>query len=210
VTDAADFLAELTDPKHVRRVDVPLLLQQDLAVELERLDREITDELQYVAAGIGDAAGLRVKAEHLEALKAEAEGQWRTFTLRSIGKKAWHDLVREHPPTAAQLKENPQADVDRDSFEPAAVAACCETPVTTLEQAEQFREHLTTSQWDTLIAALFDANIGGVGLPKAVAAGLILRQRDVSDRPPTTTGSLAPSSSAAAKPKGNRSGSTRT
>jgi hypothetical protein len=218
VSDAADFLAELADDKHRRRVDIQLLLRQDLAVELERLDREVNDELHWVASGaIGDPAELDDrkqamwdKAKRIEALTVEAEGSWRTFTFRSIGKRAWYDLVRDHPPTQAQLKANPQADVNRDTFEPAAMAASCESPTVTLEQAEQFRELLGTSQWDMLVAALFDANVGGLGLPKALAAGLILRQSDAFDRQPTTTGSPAASSSAGSKPKANRTSSTRT
>lgn len=218
MSDAAAFLAELGDDKHRRRVDVQLLFAQELAVELERLDRELTDELQWVMSGpVGELPGVADRkqamwdtAHRIEALNAEAEGLWRTFTFRSVGKKAWYDLVRDHPPTKEQLKADAQADVNRDTFEPAAVALSAETPTVSLEQAEQFRDLLTTSQWDMLVAAVFDANVGGLALPKALAAGLILRQSSGFAKPPTTTGSPAASSSAGSKAKANRTSSTRT
>jgi hypothetical protein len=119
-------------------------------------------------------------------LEDQMEAAKTSFTFRAIGRKAWADLVAKHPPTKAQLKVDPQADVDPESFPVAAIAASCVEPALTLEQAQRIESAVTDVQWRVLYGACLTVNVGTSDLPKSVLAGLILQ---TSERSVTTAAS---------------------
>jgi hypothetical protein len=170
-TTIDDLLAEIAPREKVARI----LLRQDMLAEHARLDSELEAERALDATENRDpvAPGL---ANRLLELEAEIEAAKRDFRFRSIGKKAWADLLSEHPPTKDQAKANTRIDHNPETFPLAAIAASCVDPVMTVEQVDKLEQLLTIGQFETLWGACIDANIGGgVDRPKSLAAGLIAR-----------------------------------
>jgi len=192
----ADILADARNPAYVRVATARVLLRQDLAARHEELDAELRaaievdhqeDSLEVTAPDV---------AEQVQELEAEIEAAKVSFRFRAIGKRAWSDLLKEHPPTKAQLQADPRLDHNPETFPAAAIAASCSDPEMTLDDARELEAALNQSQFAVLWAACIDANIGGVTDPKSrLAAGLIRRANGESAKPPTTTGSHEASSS---------------
>jgi hypothetical protein len=83
-------------------------------------------------------------AAALETLRAQAVKQDAVVTVRfrSIGRHAWDDLIRQHPPTDAQTAEAKAAGMgdlnfNSDTFPPAVVAASLEDPKLTVDEVAE-------------------------------------------------------------------------
>lgn len=105
------------------------------AVERARLTGKPTDDLEAAAA------------EARAALEAETV----TLRFRSIGRKAYDALLRQHPPTEEQKAEatkegTPEPPYDIDSFAPALVAASCIEPMMTPEQVRELWDEWNTAE----------------------------------------------------------------
>jgi hypothetical protein len=77
-------------------------------------------------------AVVRAKTAHAKAEKAARAADIK-LPLRSIGAKAWSDLLLMHPPTEAQEKLGHEYNLDR--FPPALIAACSLDPMTVEDAA---------------------------------------------------------------------------
>lgn len=67
------------------------------------------------------------------------------FEFRSIGRKAYDDLVKQHPPGEAENKEHLEqykvpAPYNAESFAPALIAASLVEPALTVEQVQELFE----------------------------------------------------------------------
>lgn len=184
------ILAGLDDParQRVEVVRLPLNVGDvdfdDLIADHLRADAALTEAMQHPDP---DPAGLDELVAQVEATEAAMDAAKTEFRFASVGKAAWLDLVTSHPPTAAERKRDPRAEVSV-SFQPAAVAASCVDPEMTVDDAKALMASLSDDLWDTLFSGALTANRGGGALPKSTLAGMIRRQ---SGRSATTAASEA-------------------
>ncbi|MCB0966278.1 MAG: hypothetical protein KDB37_05535 [Ilumatobacter sp.] len=174
MTSIDDVLAVAEAPGHQATATARILLRQDLVAEHARLDAElqqaIADDARLNRNPV--APGL---ARQIEELEGRLEGERTEFLFRSIGKRAWADLLAAHPPTKRQVERNKGLDHNPDTFPAAAIAASCVSPEMTLDQVRRLEQALNNSQFDALWARCLEANLGGVALPKSLTVGMIRR-----------------------------------
>jgi hypothetical protein len=99
-------------------------------------------------------------------LREQAESDAVTFRFRSVGSKAWSDLLAQHPPSKEQRRET-GVDYNPDTFPQAAIQASCADPTLDDEDAAWLVEHLSLGQFRRLWTACLEANVGPGDLPKA-------------------------------------------
>ncbi len=98
-------------------------------------------------------------------LIAEADAASVEFTLRSIGARAWTDLLSEHPPTADDMAMG--RDHNPRSFPQAALAVSITSPEgATADQIHELEEKLSAGAWQQLWTACLAVNIIGGDIPK--------------------------------------------
>lgn len=190
-----EILAQAENPAFVRLATAKVLLRQDLVARHHELDVELAVAIARDAT-TNERDQAPAISQQLVELQDEMEAAKVEFRFRAIGKRAWADLLAKHPPTKVQVqqaKDNKTSawDHNPETFPIAAIAASCIAPEGVDEDAVRRLEAvLTDSQFTVLWRAAVDANLGGVEVPKSLAAGAILR---VSER-------SASSASAAAAP----------
>lgn len=109
-------------------------------------------------------------ARQIADLEEQADRQ--TFELRSIGNRAWRDLIAEHPPTTDQRREG--LDHDPTTFQHAALAASITSPEgATPEMVEALEQQLSGGRWAKLWAACLTVNRGGGDRPKSLTASAV-------------------------------------
>lgn len=167
--------------KKPRRVRVPVVLDGDAAEALADAERAVAE-----AERSGDEAALSDARERLGEASAAAEAATTVFVLRSIGRRRFEELLAEHPPTSRQRADFAERSAslglntgrlsyDPDSFPPVLIAACCEDPEMTVEEAralwdsEQFNE----AELALLAAAAFTVNTSAVVAPTGRQAGRV-------------------------------------
>lgn len=168
--DTAQLLAQATP----RTVTVPVCARGDLVDAHDKIERQLAGQRQPNSGSLAGSAApdLTDLARELQDLEAEIEANTVTYTVRSIGKRAWSDLKRQHPPTREEAKRG--IDANMDTFPPVAIAACCD-PEITVEQSEQLTQVLPEGEWNKLWAAVLGVNLGVLDTPKSAAAAAILR-----------------------------------
>lgn len=189
-TTVDDLLAEIAPREVVARV----LLRQELVAQHGDLDAELQAALIEDARENRDPLAPEIVAK-IVALEVEMDELRRSFTFRAIGQRKWADLLAANAPTKEQKKEHPGLDHNPDTFPAEAIAASCIEPVLTVAQVRLFEERLDLSQWSLLWTACLNANLGASKSPKSVVAGAIARANAALEQLPTTSGSLAASSS---------------
>lgn len=202
------ILAAAENPAYVRVATARVLIRQDLIERHEQLNDDLTEAAQTDAMENRDPVA-PVIAQQIADLEAEMEAFKVAFKFRSIGKRAWSDLLMKHPPTKDQSKADPRLDHNPITFPAAALAASWVDPDddgyhfgTTadekypkrLDGIQRLERALNHSQFDLLWAKCIDANIGGTTNPKSQAAGLILRMSGASAITAATAESLGLSS----------------
>lgn len=100
--------------------------------------------------------------EELEGLREHAHESAVQFTFEALGRKAYRDLIDEHPPqdedrerAKAQFGDQRMARWHSDTFVPALMAACAVEPEMDLEHAQRIWD-----EWDMAVAEL----IGGMAI----------------------------------------------
>jgi len=202
-----DILSRAKDPSHIRVATARILLEQNL------LDRKAQLEAEITAAVAADARENRIPvayglARDMEALDAEIEAAKVEFKFRSVGKRAWADLLAAHPPTKEQAGRIRGLDHNPITFPCAALALTYVDPADDqwapdtksdvyrdrLAKFTELEQVINNSQFEMLWAKCVDANIGGLDTPKSLAASMILRANGQSATTPAPAGSLAQSS----------------
>jgi hypothetical protein len=167
-----------------RREIVRLSLRGDLAALHEQLEAELQG---LVGRSDSLAADPRIAdvAARIEDLEAEMRASEAEFTFRGIGRKAWTDLIGQHPPTDEQRKLLGRGiDHNPETFPAAAIAASLVEPAATPEQVARLEEALTVGQWDRLWRAALEVNVGADLPGESLAASAVLRRlRQSSEQP---------------------------
>lgn len=168
-TTIDDLLAECT----ARETSVRVLLRQDMVQQ----HAVLVAELERLAVLDGESGSLELlspaAAAAVVAFEAEMDAALREFRFRSIGRRAWRDLLAQHPPSKEDRLD--RLDYNPLTFPVAAVAASCVSPRMSLEQATKLEALTDLTEFGKLSAAAFEVNIGGNSNPKAHLAGRIAR-----------------------------------
>lgn len=194
MADGGTITAEdLFDKIKPRTAEVSILLDQDLDAEHRRLQNEWTSALRE-----DDTTNREPLApallQRIRDVEAECEAAKVTFRFKSVGRRAWQDLLAKHPPTKEQKRERPNADFDPQRFPAAAIAASLVEPALSVAQVVDLEEVLTSAQYDLLFGAAIDVNMGGASVPKLPIPGRLLQASGQSASTPAPGESLAPSS----------------
>ena len=167
-----EILAQAENPAFVRVSTVRVLLRQDFVARHAELEAELAAAIARDATSNAkdQAPGI---AQQITDLQDEMEAAKVEFKFANIGKKAWADLLAQHPPK----KEHKElrADHNPETFPIAAIAASCRTPEMDEAAVRRLEAAMTDAQFTSLWKACIDANMGGVESPKSMAAGQILR-----------------------------------
>lgn len=123
---------------------VEVVLDPALAEEVREAERRRDDAARRLAVRPDDNTIQDEEWEAtsaLEALRARAvkEDAVVTVRFRSIGRHAWDDLIRSHPPTDQQIAEAKASGMgdlnfNSDTFPPAVVAASLDEPKMTVDE----------------------------------------------------------------------------
>lgn len=144
-------------------------------------------------------------AERVKAVEDEMDAATVTFTIASVGRKQWADLLAKYPPSKEQRRAG--MDHDPDRFPVAVVAACCQEPEMTDDQAQKLATVLPSGEWNKLWMAALGLNVTETPHPKLAAATELLRANGRSSTTSASGDSLDPGSLAGS---GERSPTTST
>lgn len=132
------------------------------------------DDLDEAAQAVVDAEAALTAAE-------------RTLTFRQIGKRRWRKLVEQHPPTEKQKKEQPRAELDPETFWPAALAESCIDPddldvdgAVWMRDGDDDWPGLPDGQWERLLATVQRLHVEGSDLPKSVRSTVATLKRGLN------------------------------
>lgn len=188
-----DILAVADDPAYVRVVTARVpFVPQSLRDEHAALEAELAGMLSDV---VSDPERIAV-AERIVEIEEQIAASVREFRFVSIGRKAWSDLLAQHPPTDAQRRRDRGIDYNPDTFPYVAMAAACTSPTMTVDQARKIGTSpaLDVAGWSELWGACIRANVQDAA-PKSLAAGLTLRTSSRSAATASPSGFPAPYSS---------------
>jgi hypothetical protein len=169
-------------------------LRGDLVAEIEKLSYELAE------AELFDANENRLPeappiAARIVELTDQARAAETEFVFQALGRRAWRDLVAQHPPKDSDKEAG--RDFDGETFPAAAMAACCTSPTgATLAQFEQLRDgdSIGDAQWNRLWATCNRANTGGSDIPLSEAAFALARGTEQKPAAQGTTASPEASS----------------
>jgi len=179
-TSLDDILAQAENPSYRRTASARVLLRQDLVSRHRELEAELAEAIARDAVTNAADRAPAISKE-IKALEAEMESALVEFRFRNVGKKAWADLLAQHPPTKDQ-RATLKTDHNPETFPIAAMALACVQPEGVDEVAvRRLEATLSDSQFTALWRACIDANMGGTESPKSLAAGQILRAKERSE-----------------------------
>lgn len=154
-------------------------MRGDLGSEIEELEERLRVE-QEVDRGENRAPLAPQLARQLLDLQEELRQSEVSFVLRGVGRRAFTDLVGDHPPAADQLEKATELGIqlqwNTDTFPPALVAASVVVPDDwDLEDWAEAYEDWPTGVWARIWRAALAVNNGVVDPgPKSVRASAIL------------------------------------
>lgn len=192
----SDILAMAEDPAYHRVTTATVaFVPQALRDEHAELDALLPTLVTDTIDEHPDRA--RVAARVIE-LEDEMAAKSVTFRFRSIGHRAWADLLRKHPPTREQLAKRRDLDHNPETFPYEALAVSCIDPVMSVDEVRRLEASpaFDVQAWNRVWDACLRANVADVA-PKSLAAGLIHRQSGGSATTASRKGSRGRSSSAA-------------
>lgn len=129
-------------------------------------------------------SGAREAAAAVKAVEDEMEAATVMFTVGTVSRNQWADLLALYPPSREQRRTG--LDHDPSTFPPAAVAASVQTPKVTEDQAAKLCATLPTGEWNKLWGAVCALNLNETPRPKLAAATAILQ----ANGPSSTTSDL--------------------
>ncbi len=124
----------------------------------------------------------RDAAEAVVAVEAEMEAATVTFTVGSVSRHKWANLLAKYPPSAQDRRAG--HDHDPEKFPVAAVAECVIDPDLSPLQAQQLADVLPPGEWNKLWIAALTLNITGTPAPKLAAATELLQANGQSSTTP--------------------------
>lgn len=184
-----DYRKQLTR----RRASARVLLDQTLVAAHAAADARLQEALALDGESLADSDEITARRAEVEAVEAAISAAEIEFTFEGIGRRAWLELVAEHPPTDEQAKDG--FDYHPEMFPPAAVAASVVAPADVDEDTVAFlAAELDLAEWGKLWSACLEANVGVATRPKSVAASVLRRTSARSSSTAHPEASLAASS----------------
>lgn len=171
-------------------IEVPVCTAGDLVTRHATLMAELTETAKASGSVGGNPEATRILDE-IDKVEAEQEAETRVVSVRSIGRGAWADVLKDHPPRP----QDKGYDHNTDTFPVAAVAAATGVPV---EAVGRLAEELPPGEWRKLWDAAVLANVGEMPHPK-VPAGItaLVRANGTSSTTPRPKASRGQRSSVA-------------
>lgn len=145
---------------------VDVCLDGKLVADLEQAESQLREASQGMLEPPADLE------QRVQDLAKRVQVKTRSFTFRSIGRRAWRKLHSEHPPTESDRSQG--ADFNTETFPVAAMVASCVEPGLTPAQAEKLTAILPEGEFDRLWGAVLLANLVGADAKKAVATAATL------------------------------------
>lgn len=161
-------IADILSKKKGATKTVRVLLDAEIANQIEQLREQIKEASRSSSrADMGmenPVPGLQKKIDKLIAA-AEKNGMFAEFTFKSVGRKRFDDLVREHEPDEETRKLGGQW--NPETFAPALLSEACVEPAMTLEEAKQLWD---SDEWNQaelleLFQAAIEVNIERPNVP---------------------------------------------
>lgn len=157
MTDTADWTwGDVAEEVAPRSATVPIVLNGQVAAALDAARARLAQARRE--NDTLDAGALDEPQAEVDRLKAEAQRTTRDFTVRSIGYRAWRELIAAHPPKSDGDRWNP------DTFIPAALHTCCDQ-ISTPAHADDAVTRLATGQIAKLFAKIRELNEGDDRVP---------------------------------------------
>lgn len=189
-----DVIARLIATAQPRTIEVQVCARGDLVDRHAVLVAELSAaeaNVERTASVAGDPEVGRIAGEIL-AVEAEQEASTVTFTLTSVSRRVWADLLAAHPPRP----QDKGLDHNADTFPPAVVAACSKSPKVTDEEAVQLLDALPVSEWTKLWLGAVGLNVTPTPHPKLKAATELVQANAESSTTQAPTASRGRRSSA--------------
>lgn len=157
---------------------VDICLRGDLQAQWEDLHRQLADieARQAVDKRLNSAGQTGKIGQQIADLQEQMRADTIVFRLRALSRRAWNDLLKEHPP-----RKDDETDTtlgyNVDAFIPAAIQACTYSPddLDDVTWADLLDERLTEFQFVALQNACMALNVRQVSVPNSYAASRILR-----------------------------------
>lgn len=154
-------ITAILDKLRPRALGVPVCLAGDLAGEADRLRAEL-EQLpeEWQPQSMGDVDPRLALLRDIEAVKQDMRDASVEFHFVSIGHTAYSNLLADHPPTAEQADQVGAAALPYDpaTFLPALLAASCDDPVMTPDEALRLLGKLNDGQAQALFNAALLVN----------------------------------------------------
>ena len=189
-SDSPDFSEIRRKKKPVQRsVDIPLdstvtSLLTEKEEEIERLNELVERERNRTRDQVGKSLAQGGKTQEylkqIEVLEAQLDQLWEdaqdviaTFTFQDIGRKAYDDLITDHPPTKEQIKEwedeggEGKLGYNTVTFPPALMSVTSVSPKLTYDEAEEIYNEWGNFEVIRLFNAAQAACVGVSKIPKS-------------------------------------------
>ncbi|MGI5155827.1 hypothetical protein [Microbispora sp. CA-102843] len=164
---------------------VPVCLRGDLAAAYAELDRRLAEAVQAPDDSMAAGTEALQIAEQMTALRERMEEHTYRFTFQALPRRAYRDLVDEHPPRESH-PEDAAYGVNMAVFPVELIAASCvaitpvtepepdirpdAAPVMTAADVEDMTDQLSDGQVHAMFSCAFRLNRSGVDLPKSATA----------------------------------------
>lgn len=132
-------MEEILQKKKPNQKTCDILLDSTLKGQIDQLEKEL-NRVSRGTHSLGGRTPATIQQE-IDRLYDQAHESTVTFTFRDIGRKAYDDLISDHPPTPEQktdYKNNGGEGTlayNTETFPPALISACSTEPKISLEQA---------------------------------------------------------------------------
>lgn len=156
---------------------VPVCVRGDLAAEVERLDKQLTDLNSNTDGRLVGNAQARELAERIEALRAEMADSTVALRLRAMPHREWAKLAAAHKPREGEDVDQALG-INMETFPAALIRASIVDPELDHDTWDTLADTLTFEQWDTLTTAAWNLNRREVSVPFSATASRILQTSD--------------------------------
>jgi hypothetical protein len=173
-------MAEIRRLKQPNQRSVAILLDSKLAhqmdevaAEIEKLEKRRGQRISDLADGTGRK--LQELIEQLDEMETEAKELTVTFTFQDIGRRAYDELIRQHPPSDDERKEYKDAGGEgvlaysTSTFPPTLVSQCSLEPKISQAEAEAIFDEWSEGDLEMIFTTALLACKEPTSLPKSRA-----------------------------------------
>jgi hypothetical protein len=120
----------------------------------ERAEETLNDKPPRSASAKVASAAHRAAAAAADDFAAEAESRGISIILRTLGRKKYAELTKDHPPRDGDAKDA-NAGVNIDTFYEALVRSCWASPALSDDELGELLDSLTPAQFELIALAAF-------------------------------------------------------